>query len=111
MTVNTSAAPVAPTDRVSDVLARDEALVDVFVRHAPHFAKLRNRAMRKVMARLVTVEQAARTAGVSADVLVDDLNTALGFAPERRASAGPKWWHLPPTVSRPRANIVVTTRM
>ena len=87
MTVNTSTAPVASTDRVSDVLARDEALVDVFVRHAPHFAKLRNRAMRRVMARLVTVEQAARTAGVSTDLLVDDLNTALGFAPERRASA------------------------
>ena len=87
MTVNTSTAPVAPTDRVSDVLARDEALVDVFVRHAPHFAKLRNRAMRKVMARLVTVEQAARTAGVSADVLVDDLNTALGIVRDRRADA------------------------
>jgi uncharacterized protein (DUF2249 family) len=89
MTVNTSTAPVAPTDRVSDVLARDEALVDVFVRHAPHFAKLRNRAMRKVMARLITVEQAARTAGVSAERLVDDLNTALGIAPEPRADAGP----------------------
>lgn len=88
MTLNTSTAPVAPTDRVSDVLARDEALVDVFVRHAPHFAKLRNRAMRKVMARLVTVEQAARTAGVSADVLVDDLNVALGIEPERRADTG-----------------------
>jgi hypothetical protein len=88
MTVNDSTAPVAPTDRVSDVLARDEALVDVFVRHAPHFAKLRNRAMRRVMARLVTVEQAARTAGVSADLLVDDLNTALGIAPVRRADAG-----------------------
>ena len=66
MTVNTSAAPVAPTDRVSDVLARDEALVDVFVRNAPHFAKLRNRAMRRVMARLVTVEQAARTGRILA---------------------------------------------
>lgn len=89
MTLNHSAAPVAPTDRVSDVLARDEALVDVFVRLAPHFAKLRNRAMRRVMARLVTVEQAARTAGVSAERLVDDLNAALGIAPEHRADAGP----------------------
>jgi len=40
------------------------------------------------MARLVTVEQAARTAGVSADVLVADLNTALGIARERRAGGG-----------------------
>lgn len=77
-----STMPVASTDRVSDVLARDESLVDVFARHAPHFAKLRNRAMRHVMARLVTVEQAARTAGVSTDLLLRDLNLALGVVVE-----------------------------
>lgn len=74
--------PIAPGDRVSDVLARDESLVEVFVRHAPHFAKLRNRTMRRVMARLVTVEQAARTAHVPVAVLLGELNAALGFAPE-----------------------------
>jgi uncharacterized protein (DUF2249 family) len=81
--------PVAADDKVSDVLARDESLVDVFVRHAPHFEKLRNRAMRKVMARLVTVEQAARTANVPADRLVRDLNAALGLAeaPEVKAAS------------------------
>jgi uncharacterized protein (DUF2249 family) len=74
--------PVSAADKVSEVLARDESLVDVFVRHAPHFGKLRNRAMRRVMARLVTVEQAARTAGVSADRLIHDLNDALGIVAE-----------------------------
>lgn len=77
MSNSSSAAPIAPTDRVSDVLARDESLVAVFERHAPHFSKLRNRAMRRIMARLVTVEQAARTAGVPVDVLLRDLNEAL----------------------------------
>lgn len=72
--------PVTGADRVSDVLARDEALLEVFVRQAPHFEKLRNRAMRKVMARLVTVEQAARTAKVSTEHLLRELNAALGFA-------------------------------
>jgi uncharacterized protein (DUF2249 family) len=71
------ATPVAPTDRVSDVLARDEALVEVFVRHAEHFQKLRNVMMRRVMARLVTVEQAARIANVPVHALVRDLNEAL----------------------------------
>lgn len=81
--------PVAPTDRVSDVLARDESLVDVFVRAAPHFSKLKNRAMRRVMARLITVEQAARTAGIPAEALLHDLNAALGIADARpAASAG-----------------------
>jgi hypothetical protein len=79
MTASDSTVPVAPGDRVSDVIARDEALVDVFVRAAPHFSKLRNRAMRRVMARLITVEQAARTAGIAPEKLVRDLNSALGF--------------------------------
>jgi uncharacterized protein (DUF2249 family) len=83
-------APVRASDRVSDVLARDESLVDVFVRHAPHFAKLRNRAMRKVMARLVTVEQAARTANVSTEGLVRELNSALGITVESPAAASTK---------------------
>lgn len=72
--------PIAATDRVSDVLARDESLVEVFARAAPHFSKLRSRTMRRVMARLVTVEQAARMAGVRTDVLLHDLNAALGLA-------------------------------
>ncbi|MGH7619887.1 MAG: DUF2249 domain-containing protein [Gemmatimonadaceae bacterium] len=78
-----SATPVSPHDKVSDVLARDESLVEVFVRAAPHFGKLRNRAMRRVMARLVTVEQAARTANIPTERLVRDLNTALGFVDDR----------------------------
>ena len=71
------ATPVVPSDRVSDVLARDEALVELFVRHSAHFEKLRNVAMRRVMARLVTVEQAARIASVPLDTLIWDLNEAL----------------------------------
>jgi len=87
--------PVSAGDRVSDVLDRDESLVEVFVRHAPHFAKLRTRAMRRVMARLVTVEQAARTANVSVDRLVRDLNDALGITVDGQANT--------PTMSSPAA--------
>jgi uncharacterized protein (DUF2249 family) len=71
---------VAPGDRVNDVLARDEGLVEVFVRHSSHFTKLRNRTMRKVMGRLVTVDDAARIASIPVDALVRDLNAALGIA-------------------------------
>jgi TusA-related sulfurtransferase len=80
MSHDTMTVPITAGDTVSDVLARSESLVDVFVRHAPHFAKLRNRAMRRIMARLVTVEQAARTANVSPERLVHDLNEALGIS-------------------------------
>lgn len=80
-------AAIAATDRVSDVLARDESLVEVFVRCSPHFDKLRNRVMRRTMARLVTVEQAARIAAVPAATLVRDLNTALGIVTDAPAPA------------------------
>jgi uncharacterized protein (DUF2249 family) len=79
MTASTESRPIAPSDRVHDVLARDEALVHVFVRHSPHFEKLRNRSMRRIMARLVTVEQAARIADVPLAALLRDLNDALGL--------------------------------
>ena len=80
MSATSTTHPVAAGDRVNDVLARDEALVEVFVRHSSHFTKLRNRAMRKVMGRLVTVDDAARIAAVPVDALVRDLNAALGIA-------------------------------
>ena len=81
MIARSSNRPVAASDRVSDVLSRDESLVEVFVRAAPQLAKLRNPAMRRVMARLVTIEHVARIAGVSCDALLDDLNASLGIAP------------------------------
>ena len=87
MTAAQLAIPIGPTDRVSDVLARDERLVDVFVRHASHFEKLRQPALRRVMARLVSVEQAARMAGVPVDDLLRDLNRAIG-AQSNTAQAG-----------------------
>ena len=57
-------------DRVAAVLAQDERLLDVFIAASPAFQKLRSAAMRKTMARLVTVEQAARIAGVAPGLLV-----------------------------------------
>jgi uncharacterized protein (DUF2249 family) len=72
--------PVRGSDRVTDVLARDEALVEVFISHSAHFSKLRNRAMRRIMGRLVTVQDASRMAAVPVDVLLHDLNAALGIS-------------------------------
>lgn len=74
--------PVRGSDRVNDVLARDESLVEVFVRHSTHFTKLRNRAMRRIMGRLVTVQDASRMAAVPVDALLHELNAALGIPTE-----------------------------
>lgn len=72
---------IRKTDRVSTVLRSDESLIDVFVGLSPAFERLRKPAMRKVMSRLVTVEQAAKMAGVDADELVARLN-AVAPPPE-----------------------------
>lgn len=86
-----SSRPVLPTDRVAQVLARDASLVEVFVRHSPQFDKLRHAALRRVMARLVTIEQAAQVAEIPVAPLVADLNRALGMEPAEapRSAAGP----------------------
>jgi uncharacterized protein (DUF2249 family) len=75
---------IRPGDKVAKVLARDERLLEVFVAASPAFEKLRSSAMRKTMARLVTIEQAARIAGIDAAVLIGRLEAAL-----RGAEPGP----------------------
>lgn len=87
------------TDSVAAVLRHDESLIDVFIGISPAFERLRNPAMRKVMSRLVTVEQAARIAGVDGDELVRRLNRE---APPV-AQASPPAEAPPPPSSTPRA--------
>lgn len=98
-------------DRVAAVLAQDERLLDVFIAASPAFSKLRSSAMRKTMARLVTVEQAARIAGVEPGLLVDRLNEAMrGAAPSTDWSSTAATASLPPVptalTALPAARIV-----
>jgi uncharacterized protein (DUF2249 family) len=83
-------------DRVAAVLAQDERLLDVFVAASPAFEKLRSSAMRKTMARLVTVEQAARIAGIDAGSLVARLNAVLDGGAPPVSSSEPSREALPP---------------
>ncbi len=102
--------PISKTDKVSDVLARDESLVEVFVRCSPAFSKLRNSAMRRVMSRLVTVDQAARMAHVPVQILLAQLNAALGLSPggaERDAPAAVQAASSPVVEHHPAAANVV----
>ncbi|HET9983780.1 MAG TPA: DUF2249 domain-containing protein [Longimicrobiales bacterium] len=101
---------IQASDRVSAVLERDERLVDVFVAASPTFERLRSKTMRKVMARLVTVEQAARMAGLDPADLVARLQAALdedaGAAappPSDGAPAAPGHQHFPRTEPQVRA--------
>lgn len=77
-------------DRVSTVLREDPALVDVFASLSPAFERLRKPGMRKVMSRLVTVEQAAAMAGLDADDLVERLNAGGDVNTDRPAEVDPR---------------------
>jgi uncharacterized protein (DUF2249 family) len=76
---------IQASDRVDRILASDERLVEAFVSVSPVFERLRNPLLRKTMARLVTVEQAARVAKVPLDLLLRRLNEGLGQPPETPA--------------------------
>lgn len=69
-------------DRVAAVLAREPRLLEVLVSASPAFAMLRNAATRKTMARLVTIEQAARIAGIETAQLLARLNGAFPSDPD-----------------------------
>ncbi|MDQ2929689.1 MAG: DUF2249 domain-containing protein [Gemmatimonadota bacterium] len=70
---------ILQSERLQSVFERDERLIDIIASHSPALARLRNSPMRRIMARVTTVAQAARLCGIPAAQLVDELNAALGF--------------------------------
>jgi uncharacterized protein (DUF2249 family) len=77
-------------ERVAQVLRRDERLIDAFAAASPAFERLRNPLLRRTMASLVTVEQAARVAGLDPARLVEHLNRAaagLAAGPDTTTAA------------------------
>ena len=73
--------------RVSDLLDAYPQAVEVLAEFNPHFAKLRNRVLRRIMAPRVTLAQAAQIARVDAGAMLAVLARATGQAPP--PSAGP----------------------
>lgn len=72
--------PVRASDRIDRVLARDERLMEIVAGRSPSLARLRVPGLRRIMARLMTVAQAARLGDTEPDLLVAELNRALGIA-------------------------------
>jgi len=77
--MSSSVAPIKASDKLQSLFDRDERLIDVIASHSPQLAKLRNSPMRRVMARVTTVSQAARLCKIPTDTLVRDLNEVLGI--------------------------------
>ena len=87
---------ITPDVVVADLLAAWPELEDELIAAAPPFAKLRNPVLRRTIARVTTLRQAARVGGVALPDLITRLRTAAGQAPiavadEARASTRPAW--------------------
>lgn len=71
--------------KVSEILNKYPETIDIFIEASPHFKKLENKILRKTLARRVTVEQAAKIAGVDLNELLFKLNKRINsdFIPEK----------------------------
>jgi hypothetical protein len=70
--------PINPETKVGALLEAYPELEEVLIRMAPAFSKLRNPVLRKTVAKVATLEQAARIGGVSVRSLVQQLREAVG---------------------------------
>lgn len=69
---------ITPDTRVAELLERWPELEDVLLAQAPAFAKLRNPVLRRTVARVATLAQAAAIAGLHPRDLVVTLRRAIG---------------------------------
>lgn len=102
---------ITPETRVGEMLAAYPETEVFLVGLAPVFAKLRNPILRKTVAKVTTLEQAARIAGLPCRDFVDRLREAVGQStlssqavatcdPPADCSDGPPDWACPAGVQR-----------
>jgi len=80
---------IHPGMKVAELLERWPELEAVLVAQAPAFQKLRNPVLRRTVARVATLEQAAGIAGISPRALVLALRRAAGQPAEDLEPAAP----------------------
>ncbi|MFV0538688.1 MAG: DUF1858 domain-containing protein [Dysgonomonas sp.] len=65
--------------KIAALLESYPELEDKLIELSPVFAKLRNPVLRKTVAKVTSIQQAAAIAGISAPLLVLELRKAAGF--------------------------------
>jgi hypothetical protein len=70
--------PIEPSTKVAALLDHYPQLEDVLIGIAPPFKKLKNPILRKSVARVASLRQAAAVARISVDDLVNQLRVAVG---------------------------------
>ena len=100
--------PILPSTKVAALLDRYPQLEDVLINLAPPFRKLKNPLLRKGVARLASLQQAAAAAGLPTGELVNKLRAAVGQeavnadeagAEEAYFTAKPAWFDATKVVS------------
>jgi len=69
---------ITPHLKIGELLDAYPGLEDVLIGVAPEFARLRNPLLRKTVARITTLEQAARVGGLGLGELINRLREAAG---------------------------------
>ncbi|MBN2807202.1 MAG: DUF1858 domain-containing protein [Prolixibacteraceae bacterium] len=69
---------ITPKTKIFDLLEAYPQLEDLLIEAAPQFKKLRNPMLRKTIARITTIAQAAVVGGLHVETLVNQLRNAVG---------------------------------
>jgi len=69
---------ITPQTKIGELLKRYPKLEEVLIARAPAFKKLRNPVLRRTVARVTSLAQAARVGGISATDLVRELRRNVG---------------------------------
>jgi len=69
---------ITPKTKISQILESYPELEDVLIEYAPAFKKLKNPVLRKTIARITSLQQAASVGNVDVDQLINRLRTEVG---------------------------------
>ncbi len=70
---------ITPETKVGELLKEYPGLEDTLVECAPAFSKLRNPVLRRTIARVTSLRQAAKVGGISLEELINTLRKAAGM--------------------------------
>ncbi len=73
--------PITPETKVAELLKHYPELEDVLIGMAPPFKKLRNPILRRSVAKITSLRQAAAVGRISVDDMVNQLRAVVGQAP------------------------------
>ena len=89
MTPEPARCPITPATKVAELLESWPELEPVLVAQAPAFRRLKNPVLRRTVARVATLEQAAGVGGVAVRDLVAALRRAAGLDDAPPGESGP----------------------